>query len=586
MTDYSFFYHIPALIAATVAIVVLFLSLRLPPILGYLTVGVLMGPYGLGLIADTEHTRAFAEFGVVFLLFSIGLEFSLPLLMRMRGAVLGLGGLQVLLCTVITAIVAVYVGVPFEASIVLGGVVAMSSTALVTSQLSDQVELHFRHGLNAVGILLFQDIMVVPFLIIVASLTSPAQTSYIPALITALVHGTLALLLILVAGRWIMRPLFKAIARFHSDELFTLTTLLVILASAWATHYMGLSLALGAFVAGMLLGETEFRHQLQAEIRPFKDVLLGLFFITVGMLFDIHLLPEIWVWVLLLLFALVIFKLFLIAGLCRLAGWDAAVSMRTGLVLAHGGEFGFAILTLALAGGLMPQDYGQVVLAALLISMAVAPLLIRFNSQLVSWVLPRAASMTLDAIKGQIAETAHGLHGHVILCGYGRVGQRVARFLEAEGIKYIAMDIDPFLVENAVKAGEPVSYGNASNVDLIKAAGLSSAAVVVFCLDDVHSVLKALPELRRINSTIPVLVRTEDDALLDQLQEAGATEVVPATMEASLMLSSHVLLLLNVPGEKIMNEIRKIRQDRYALLRQLFPGEKDIIEGTDSETKG
>ena len=585
MTDYSFFYHIPVLIAATVAIVVLFLSLRLPPILGYLTVGVLMGPYGLGLIDNTEDTRAFAEFGVVFLLFSIGLEFSLPLLMRMKGAVLGLGGLQVLFCTVITSLVAVYVGVSFEAAIVLGGVVAMSSTALVTSQLSDQVELHFRHGLNAVGILLFQDIMVVPFLIIVASLTSPSESSYLSAITTALGQGALALLLIFIVGRWIMRPLFKGIARFHSDELFTLTTLFVILASAWATHYMGLSLALGAFVAGMLLGETEFRHQLQAEIRPFKDVLLGLFFITVGMLFDVTLLPEIWLWVLLLLFALVIFKLFLIAGLCRLAGWDAAVSMRTGLVLAHGGEFGFAILTLALTGGLLPQDYGQVVLAALLISMAIAPLLIRFNNQLVTLVLPKAASMTLDTIKERIAETAYGLQGHVILCGYGRVGQRVARILEAEEIRYIAMDIDPFLVENAVKAKEPVTYGNASNVDLIKAAGLSNAAVLVFCLDDVNSVLKALPELRRINRKIPILVRTEDDAMLDQLQEAGATEVVPTTMEASLMLSSHVLFMLDIPVERIMKKIRKIRQDRYSLLRQLFPGEKDIIEGTDTESK-
>jgi CPA2 family monovalent cation:H+ antiporter-2 len=397
-------------------------------------------------------------------------------------------------------------------------------------------------------------------------------------------HGVLALLLIFIIGRWIMRPLFKGIARFHSDELFTLTTLFVILGSAWVTHYMGLSLALGAFVAGMLLGETEFRHQLEAEIRPFRDVLLGLFFITVGMLFDVTLLPEIWAWVLLLLFGLIIFKLFLIAGLCRLAGWDAVVSMRTGLVLAHGGEFGFAILTLALSGGLLPEDYGQVILAALLISMAIAPLLIRFNSQLVVWVLPRAASVTLDAIKENIAETAHGLQGHVILCGYGRVGQRVARFLEAEGIKYIAMDIDPFLVENAVKANEPVSYGNASNVDLIKAAGLSSAAVVVFCLDDVHSVLKALPELRRVNNTIPVLVRTEDDALLDQLTEAGATEVVPATMEASLMLSSHVLFMLGVPAERVMREMRKIRQNRYALLRKLFPGEKNIIEGTDTDS--
>ena len=584
--DYSYFDSIPLLIAATVILIVLFLRLRLPSILGYLVVGVLVGPYGFGLITDTETIRGLAEFGVVFLLFSIGLEFSLPLLLRMKGAVLGLGGAQVLLCTAVTAAVAVHLGVSAAGAIVLGGVVTMSSTALVTSQLSRQAELHSRHGLNAVGILLFQDIMVVPFLIIVANLVSPTGTSAAMAVLTSLGEGLVALVLIFVTGRWVLRPLFREIARFQSAELFTLTTLLVILGAAWITHHMGLSLALGAFVAGIMLGETEYRHQLEAEIRPFRDVLMGLFFISVGMLFNLSLLPEVWTWVLLLLSAMVVFKLLLVAGLCRLAGWDTAVSLRTGLTLAHGGEFSFAILILALAGGLLPPDYGQVVLAALLISMALAALLIRFNGPLVTGLLPAAASASLETLREGVADTARGLNKHVIIGGYGRVGQNVARFLEAEGFRYLAMDMDPFRVENAVKVRAPVAYGDVANIELLKAAGLSRAIALAFCLDNVDGVRKVLQHVRRLRPDLPVLVRTKDDALLEELQGAGATEVIPETMEASLMIAAHLLFLLEVPANRVMDRMQQARTDRYALLRRLLPGgtvSLGVPSGTDRQ---
>jgi CPA2 family monovalent cation:H+ antiporter-2 len=571
--DFSYLNEILIMFTAAVAVVVIFLYLKLPPILGYLVVGILVGPYSFALISNTEHIRAFAEFGIVLLLFTIGLEFSLPLLIRMKVAVLGLGGLQVLLTTTVTVAVSLYLGMPLDSSLILGGVVTMSSTALVTSQLSAQHELHARHGRNAVGILLFQDIMVIPFLILVANLTTPSDLTTHHAIVIAIGEALLGLVAILTLGYWVLRPLFRGIARFKSTELFTLTALLVALTSAWITHQMGLSLALGAFIAGMMLSETEFRHQLEAEIRPFRDVLLGLFFITIGMLLNIRLLPQVWPWVLLLLSALVLFKLILVTVLCRMVGWDWAVSTRTGLVLAHGGEFGFAILALALNGNLLPSDYGQVVLASLLISMGLGPLLIRFNQRLVSLILPVASSMREIGIKDRISETAHGLNNHVIICGYGRVGQNVARFMESEGIEFIAMDLDPSLVQNAVKAKEPVTYGNASNIDLLNAAGLSRAAALVFCLDNVTSVLKVLHLVRHINTEIPILVRTTDDSHLEQLQEAGATEVIPETLEASLMLSSHLLLMLDIPVSHVFYKIRQVRKDRYRLLRRLFPSE-------------
>lgn len=570
---------------AAVAVVIIFLYLDLPPILGYLAVGVLMGPYSFALISNTEHIRAFAEFGVVLLLFTIGLEFSLPLLIRMKVAVLGLGGLQVLLTTTVTVAAAMYLSMPLDSSIVLGGVVAMSSTALVTSQLSDQDELHTRHGRNAVGILLFQDIMVIPFLILVANLTAPSGLTTLHTIVITIGEGLLGLSAVLVLGRWVLRPLFRGIARFKSTELFTLTALLVALTASWITQQMGLSLALGAFVAGMMLGDTEFRHQLEAEIRPFRDILLGLFFITIGMLLNIRLLPQVWPWVLLLLSALVLFKLILITVLCRMVGWDWAVSTRTGLVLAHGGEFGFAILALALSGDLLPPDYGQVVLASLLISMGLAPLLIRFNKRLVSLFLPLASSMSDLAIKGRISHTANELNNHVIICGYGRVGQNVASILESENIDFIAMDLDPNLVQRAVNAKKPVTYGNASNIELLNAAGLSRAAAVVFCLDNVTAVLKVLHQVRHTNMKIPVLVRTTDDSYLEQLQEAGATEVIPETLEASLMLSSHLLLMLDKPVSHVFYKIRQVRKDRYKLLRRIFAREESITALADSGTE-
>ena len=582
--DYSFLNEILILLTAAVAVVVLFLRFNLPSILGYLTVGILMGPYGLGLVTDAEHTHVLAEFGVVFLLFTIGLEFSLPLLIRMKGAVLGIGGSQVLFSTAITTAAAMLIGLPLESAIILGGIVTMSSTALVTKQLTEQVELHTRHGRNAVGVLLFQDIMVIPFLIYVSGLTATTDASAL-SLITAMIKGLLALVVILAVGHWALRPLFRVIAKHRSTELFTLTALLVTLAAAWSTQQMGMSLALGAFIAGMMMGETEFRHQLEAEIRPFRDILLGLFFITIGMLLNVKLLPDVWFWVLLLLAALVLFKLVLVTLIGKLSGWDDAVSWRTGMVLAHGGEFGFAILALALNSNVMDKEYGQVILAALIISMALAPVLIRYNKRLVDALIPEATKQSALVIKDDIVEIAHDLSDHIIICGYGRVGQNIARFIEEENISYIAMDTDPILVQNAIKAKEPVSYGDSANLELIKAAGLDNAAAIVISLNNADTSLKIISRVRELNTEIPILVRTPDDSMLETLLAAGATEVVPETMEASLTLSSHLLMSLDFPVARVAQLIRKVRQERYSLLHHLFPGEESMSAILDDHTE-
>lgn len=578
--DHSYLNDILILFLAAVTVVVFCLRVNLPPILGYLSLGVLMGPYGFGLVKDTETIRTVAEFGVVFLLFTIGLEFSMAQLIRMKGAVLGLGGGQVILTTAAAAGVSMYFGMSVETSLILGGVVAMSSTALVIKQLTDQVELHSRHGRNAVGILLFQDVMVIPFLILVSMPTGGDATS-MTAVFSAVAQGLLALVLIIFVGRWVLRPVFHGIAKFRSMELFTLSALLVTLGAAWLTGQLGLSLALGAFIAGMLMGETEYRHQVEAEIRPFRDILLGLFFVTVGMLFDISLLPDIWMSVLMVLAGLVIFKLVLVFALCRIAGWDDAVSLRTGMVLAHGGEFGFAILTLALQGNMISQEVGQTMLAALLISMGIAPLVIRANGQLAGRFLPKALEESKHSIEDKVADTAHGLSNHVIICGYGRMGQNVASFLDSEDIGFIAMDLDPVLVQNAVKAKEPVTYGDSASLDLLKAAGLTRASAVVVSLDDVSTALKIVHQVRRVERELPILVRTQDDSKLQELIEAGATEVIPETLESSLMMASHLLFMLHVPMSRVIHKIQRVRRERYQVLRRLFPGEGVVPEMWD-----
>lgn len=573
-------YGIVVLLVVAVVIVAGFRRLRLPPILGYLLVGVLVGPHGWGWISDTDDTHFLAEFGVVFLLFTIGLEFSLPQLVAMKKEVLGLGSAQVLVTTIVAGLLAWMFGVSWQGALVVGGVLAMSSTAIVTKQLTEQLELNSRHGRLSVGILLFQDLAVVPFLVVIPALAGHTENSLALDLTLALIKGGLVLFAMLLFGTMLLRPLFYEITSSHSAELFTLTVLLFTLGAAWLTDIAGLSLALGAFLAGMMLGETEFRHQVEADIRPFRDVLLGLFFITIGMLLDVHTLPGILHWVIILVIGLVVMKTLLIMGLSMAAGAEQGVALRTGLVLAQGGEFGFALLALALSGGLMTAESSQIVLAALVISMALSPAVIRYNGEFAKRFCARSYGGSRERVQQEVVESAMDLDQHVMICGYGRIGQNVARFVEKEGFDYIALDLDPVRVKEARAAGQRVNYGDSTHAEILDAAGLRRARVLVLSFDDLRATLKILPQVRRIRPDIPILVRTRDDTNLERLQKAGATEVVPETLEASLMLVSHLLLLLDVPVRRVVRHVQDIRANRYQMLRQFFHGQEPEAEAS------
>lgn len=571
------------LLMGALIITTLFRRFHLPPILGYLLVGVIVGPYGAALIADTEASRELAEYGVVFLMFTIGLEFSLHKLMSMKHIVLGLGGLQVFITTGIVLGIALLFGIPMTGALVIGGVIAMSSTAIAIKQLHDQNELNLSHGFNALGILLFQDIAVVAFLILVPSLAGGSQAILI-LLLGALAKAGVVFVGILLFGRLFLRPLFREIAMTQSLELFTLAILLVTLGSAWLTEHMGLSLALGAFLAGMMLGETQYRHQIEIEIRPFRDVLLGLFFITIGMLLNLKVLPHIWLDVAMVLFSIIIIKMLLIMGLSLLMGNNKVIALRTGLVLAQGGEFSFALLALAINHHLLEAKPAQIMLAALIFSMALAPFLIRFNQRIAERFFPNAVRLSSQEIQQSIESSAKDLTNHVIICGYGRVGQNIARFLEQEGFEFIALDMDPIRVEDAQLAGDNVTYGDSKHISMLHAAGLNRAKALIISFYDIETAYKILHQVRKQHKDIPILVRTDDDQSLDELLKAGATEVVPETLEASLMLAFQTLVLLGTPASRALRLIRDVRKNRYELLHRIFPSHDiEDIEDLESE---
>ena len=569
------------LLAFSILIVATFRRFELPPVLAYLAVGMLLGPHALDLAGNDETTRLLAELGVVFLVFTLGLEFSLPRMLAMRWEVFGLGGAQVLITSIVLALGVWAVGAPPLVAVLIGGALAMSSTAIVIRQLGEQLETNSTHGRLAVGILLFQDLAFVPFLALEGALKNSADGFDAASVIGAISRAAVALLIVLVAGRYLLRPLFHEIGRARSTELFTLAALFVSLGAAWATHEVGLSLALGAFLAGMLLAETEYRHQVEIVIRPFRDILLGLFFITIGMLLDLQLLAGQLLLVLMLVFGLLLIKAAIVTALAHRIAKDWRKATRTGLVMAQGGEFGFALLTLALNDQLAGPELIQPLLAATVVSMALSPLLIRHSRRLADLLLRRGPTVgsTIERELGATHDAAQ--RDHVVVCGFGRVGQNLARVLERQNFEYLALDMDPTRVREARQAGDPVVFGDAAEPEILEAVGLHHCTVLVITFASPAVALRILETARKLRPDVPVLVRTQDDTYLDELQKAGATEVVPETLEASLMLASHLLLLLQVPVSNIVREVGDIRGHRYSMLRRVFPrGDARYLDGT------
>lgn len=558
------------LLAITVVAVLILRHLRLPAALGYLLTGVFVGPHILGWVHNTATVRGLAEFGIVFLLFTIGLEFSLPRLVAMRREVFLLGGIQVVVSLVLAAVaLTLFTGVSTVVAVLLGGAVAMSSTALVAKQLGEQLELRQTHGRLAIGILLFQDLAVIPLLILIPSLAGVGGTPWL-TLAIVLGKGIAAIVVMLVIARVVIRPFMREIARQRSAELFLLVSLLITLAAAWATEASGLSLALGAILAGAMLGETAYRHQVEASIRPFRDILLGLFFITVGMYADPRLYLDHAPAILIGTAALIVFKVLIVTAASRLLRTNLTESLRTGLVLGQGGEFGLVLLTLGLSRGYLTGDIAQIALNILVLSMLISPLLVRYNDRIVNALSPAAGEVKDQADTRALEIQESEVAGHVLLIGFGRVGQNLARFLDEEGFPYVALDLDLARVREAHDGGDPVYYGNGRQPEVLEAAGLRRARVLVITHFAVTTAVEIIRAVREIRPNIPILVRARDDARLDELRAAGADEVIPETLEASLMIASHLLATLGVPMRRILRRVTDVRSQRYSLMRNVY----------------
>ncbi len=565
------------LLASGVAGVLIFRYFGLPPILGYLAVGVLIGPHALGLASDSETVKYLAEFGVVFLMFSIGLEFNIHKLRSMRKIVFGLGASQVILTIVLAIPIGLMIAwiypMSWQAALALGGALSMSSTAIVTKILSDRMELETEQGRNVIGILLFQDLAVVFLLILIPSLSQSGK-DLVSDISMALIKITVALILIFYIGQTVMSRWFKLVAAYRSQELFMLNLLLIVLGMSALTEHFGLSMALGAFLAGMLISETPYRHEVEDDIKPFRDVLLGLFFITIGMLLDPRVIYEQWFLVLMLFVLPLLFKFGLVAILARLFGSSSGISIRTGLCLAQAGEFGFVLLNQIDGLHLIDPAFSQAVLAAMLLSMLTAPFLIQYSDQIAlrfasnEWLLQ---SLALT----KVATKSVRFKDHVIICGFGRSGQALAKMLDQENIPYLALDLDPDRIADAVAGGSHVVYGDATRENVLVAAGLSRAKALVISFVDTAASLKILHQVEDLKPGMTVLVRTRDDADLEKLQSAGATEVIPELIEGSLMLASHVLLMMGVPMRKVVRRVTDAREERYGLLRGYFRGTED-----------
>jgi CPA2 family monovalent cation:H+ antiporter-2 len=552
--------------------------LHLPAMLGYLVAGIFLAQGGAMVEANEVAVASVAEIGVVLLMFVIGLEFNLPKLMGMRRMVFGFGMAQVVLMLAGTLIghflianILASFNLPWDlnwqGAVVLGAALAMSSTAIVVKMMAERAELDSQHGRRVIGALLFQDLAVVPLLVLIPALGRMNEGNVWAELSLALLKAAVLVGLLLWGGQKAMRVWLRIVDRRNSEELFMLNILLITLGLAWLTEHAGLSMAMGSFMAGMLIAETDYKHRVEEDIRPFHDVFLGLFFITLGMKLDWHVLQEQWPWVLVLTLIPVLVKAVLIAVLAYTGGASNGVAARTGIYLAQAGEFGFVLLTLGLAQGLINPRWSNPVLAAMVLSMLATPFLIQHADRWVFRFSPDDwLSQSLQITT--IASHAIAIDKHVLVCGFGHTGRNLCQLLAQQKISYIALDVNPEVVKTAVLDGHHVEVGDSFQLSNLVSAGLNRASAVVVSFDDTVTALGVISLVHKHAPSVPVLVRTRDEHDMVLLKQAGAHEVIPDAFEVSLSLATHTMSLLGVEEEKINQLVFIQRHTQYAGLKE------------------
>lgn len=570
MTDSDFLHDVLIFLVAAVVVVPAFRRLRTSPVLGYLAAGILVGPHGLAVISETESAQTLAEFGVVFLLFMIGLEFSVERLRQLGRYVFGLGALQVILTGGIIGSVAWALGATEEAALIIGGGLALSSTAFVLQLLIERGERAAPYGKISFAILLFQDLAIVPLLMLV-TLLGKGEGSFLVAMGFAIVKAVVALVLVVGVGRLVLRPVYRIIAETRSSELFVATTLLVVLGTGWLMSLVGISMVLGAFLSGLLLSETEYRHQVEADIRPFRGILLGLFFMTVGMSIDLTLIAREGFLITLIVIGLLVGKSIVTAALCRGFGLSVGVSLRVGLLISQGGEFGFILFLAASALGILPVETTQILLACVTLTMVATPLMAFMGDKFSSFLAKRG--------KLPVAGVEHieeDLHDHVLIAGFGRVGQTVATVLSAGGISYIAVDMDVTRIAACRAKGLPVFFGDASRIEILNSIGASEARGVIVTIDQPAAADRIVSAFRAFFPDLPVFVRARDLPHARRLETEGATQAVPETLEASLQLGAIAMTSMGASSDEVTGIIEELRKDDYANLGDPVQGSSKL----------
>jgi len=554
MTETNYLNDILILLAATVILVPLFQRLRLGSVLGYLFAGVIVGPWGLGFITQTDEIHHIAEFGVIFLLFIIGIEMRLARLWAMRRMVFGMGTAQVVITGLVIGGLALLLGQPLKIAVIIGFGLALSSTAFGLQILTERCELHNGHGRSAFSILLLQDLAVVPLLALVSLLGSESTTLW-EGIEYAILDAAIAIALVILVSRLLLTPFLKLVASTRTSEVFTAAAVLIALGTAWILETVGLSLALGAFLAGLMLAESHYRHQIIADIEPFRGILLGLFFMAVGMSINFGLMADYRFLLVGLVIGLLLVKSGITWGVCRFMGINPANATKTAMLLSQSGEFGFVLFGLAAATSVLPDEPFQLLTLLVALTMIATPLMHRLGEYIGS---------KLDTSVDQHDVTTEHIdvdQPHVIIAGFGRIGRRVARFLQQADLPYLAIEKDIERVMQGNKAGYSVFYGDASHKGVLKAAGVDHAAVLVCTLDNTSSAVRIVSIMKQHFPDITIHARGYDSYHCEQLLKAGATTVISETLEESLQLGSSVLKTMDVCEESIDALVETFRKE-------------------------
>ncbi len=553
MHDISYLKDILILLFASVAIVIIFKQLGLSPALGYLVAGAAIGPNGFSLLQTNETTSSIAEFGVVFLLFAIGLELTLEKLISMKKYVLGFGGLQMFLTSTILGLTCYKLGLNKELSVLIGAVLALSSTAIVLQVIEENAEQSTRVGRLAFSILLLQDLAVIPILVLLPLLANP-EINVLKAMGGAFTDAAIAMAIILVIGRFLLRPIFRVIVASKSDVLFLSITLIVVLGSSFVTYKLGLSFAFGAFVAGLMVAETEYKYRVESEIMSLKSLLMGLFFITIGMSFNFGMMLENLPLIILIAIGLMLCKALIIIVLCRLFKFPLAPAVHSGVLLSQGSEFAFIVFIMAVQHKVMDAELAQLLMIVVTLSMAVTPLLATLGRKIKGQLYIKDV-LRDNKIKREIGDISK----HIVVIGFGRVGRIVGHLMRKRGVNYIVLDNNHRVVRIEKTNGYNIYYGDAMNVDILKYVGIYKAEAVIVAMEDEFACIKITRFIHENFPQVTVITKTETLGNAERFRRVGASLVISKNLETGLQLGKAALSALGIKNSEIDSALETFR---------------------------